>query len=772
MINPGIFRSQPASLGLVHLDPAKFYAVCDLIKGFDTSTLSSLEAIMPSVDAACTSADEEVDDLAKIIRSIEVEQRRNTKRNPFAAMDDDGDGEDPFSAIRSAAPGENFLQVFFDVISALQIGFHGMRDIARGIRPEALLMTESRNSSRLLNMNGERMQQMMFEISLNEPVVQRFISAVLSAEASSEAIVLLGNLLTQKLDRYHQLLLRRHSVEGIQIHGDSPVTTDVALTIFENVDASGEIQDGKNPDEISAYSAHKAEIIANAAKIGLIGDFVRNPDELIKFIKDRLSELQALSLTVTKITSSIVGKLRTIIGPQLRKKRSMSSSEFDSALDYLDVLNPQDITYREKTGLLTAEERFSLNFKNETLKRVVSHLGGSTTTKQLVEYILKRKAELRDYYRDENSFYVCKISAGNPFGGKAPGELEVIPGTRPVVNMDEVIGSGFDEIKGFIGQVETASKWHELFLATSPSRTADKSNVLMVGPMGCGKSEVLRAVGGDKKSIGIFASGSDFLTCWKGEAEKNPKRLFEAANKLQRESRKHVHILIDEIDSVLNSDRGHESFGGTQLVTEFQNLMDGVVHYQNLSIWGATNVVERIPMPMIRRFSKVIVVGELDQKDRIKLLKNFASFMPLDDIKDWKWEEFGTKLNGATGDVIRKVIDYVWRSKMTWFIQNHQLEAEKVRDFLGGIQGQKFSLADFTSKQRDELHARLKPFVCVHFSDIENSISLALENVAVLSEIETAKATYANAKAFLAHMRAAKTIKAQTDTAEMAQEKR
>ena len=429
----------------VHLDPVKFYAICDVIRGFDPVILG-LDTVIPTLDTACNTADDEVDDLAKVIRSIDIEQKRNTRRNknPFN-MNDEVDS-DPFSAIRSAAPGENFLQVFFDIISALQIGFRGMRDMVRGIRPESLVMTE-RRTSQLVNVSGEKLQQLMFEISMNEPVVHRFTQNVLSAEGAREFVVQLSNALTTMLDRYHQMLSHRHTVEGVQIHGNSPVTTDVALTIFENVDASGEIQDGLDPNEISAYSAHKAEIVASAAKTGLVGDFVSQPGHLIEFVKDRLAELQGLALTVENLTAPIVNKLRVIIGPQLRKRRVMSTGEFASALHYLDILNPQEITYREKTGLLTAEERFALNFKNETLKQVCARLSDEgTSVSSLVKYILRRKAELRDYYRDENSFYVCKISAGNPFGGQAPGELEVIPGTRPIVNMDEVIGSGLSLI--------------------------------------------------------------------------------------------------------------------------------------------------------------------------------------------------------------------------------------------------------------------------------------------------------------------------------------
>jgi SpoVK/Ycf46/Vps4 family AAA+-type ATPase len=321
-----------------------------------------------------------------------------------------------------------------------------------------------------------------------------------------------------------------------------------------------------------------------------------------------------------------------------------------------------------------------------------------------------------------------------------------------VVNLDEIIGSGFAEVKGFMGQVESASKWHDLFVATSPSRTADKSNVLLIGPQGCGKSEILRAVGGDRKSIGVFAQGSDFLTCWKGEAEKNPKRLFEEALRLQRESHKHVHILIDEIDTILNKDSGRESFGGTNLVTEFQILMDGVVHYPHLSVWGATNNPERISMPMLRRFSKVLIVGELTVEDRTKLLKHFIGFMPTEGFKDADWMEAAEMLNGAVGDTIRKMCDHVWREKMSGFVENNQVEANRLVEWLNG-NGIKFSIQDFDSKKKAALHDRLRPFVQVRPKDMMKSIEIHLENVAVHSEIRTAVETYDNARRFLASIK-------------------
>lgn len=56
--------------------------------------------------------------------------------------------------------------------------------------------------------------------------------------------------------------------------------------------------------------------------------------------------------------------------------------------------------------------------------------------------------------------------------------------------------------------------------------------------------------------------------------------------------------------------------------------MDGIVDYPGISLWGATNNPEKIPMPMIRRFNLVEIVGELQSEDRIKLLQMFLSYLP------------------------------------------------------------------------------------------------------------------------------------------------
>jgi len=221
--------------------------------------------------------------------------------------------------------------------------------------------------------------------------------------------------------------------------------------------------------------------------------------------------------------------------------------------------------------------------------------------------------------------------------------------------------------------------------------------------------------------------------------------MFEACVKLQKESRKHVHILIDEIDSVLNKDK---EYGATNLTLEIQILMDGVVHYPQLSVLGATNSPDRIPMPMIRRFSKALIVGELTQSHRIQLLKQFVSYMPEADWTDQHWNDIASKLDGATGDVIRKVVDNVWRTKMRQFTRENEDVASNLVESLN-TNGQKFQVAHFDDKKRRVFKEELGKYVQIRPSDVMYSVDVHLTNIAIHHEIETAKETYSKAKQFI-----------------------
>jgi len=722
----------------VSITPAQFTDLVGLVLDFDYDGLRETGAFL---DKLCEEFDERVEEIGDTYSAMVAEAKNSLRtKNPF----DMNQQEDWFQQFKHTMGAGNFVALILSISRAIQNGFHALRDTVHAIQPMNLMLFGDVKPPT----TREELQAFVLLVQMNQEPLQRFVEGVENAAVLQNLVVSIARGVVFHLEMYHKMLRHRHSVEGIKIHGD-PVRTDLAISIYENADAHGEIQDGKKPDEISVYTQRKATILADALCGGLFGGFVKEPGEIIDFLSENLTSMWEGAEKIEAKIHTAAEKIRRVTGGK-PPRRLMNESEFKEALRSVSELDPRNVRERDKVGLKSPEEQMEIDFRNETISTISGLLLTEKSGQEIVKFVLARKAQWYKIHRDENSFYVCKVGAGNSFLGEAPGALEVIPGLKPKVSLGDLVGSGFDEVREMVEQAKDSSMYADLFRATSPSGKTDKSNVLLVGPMGCGKTEALRAISSERNALTIFAQGSDFLTCWKGEAEKNPKRLFEAALQLHKETERQAFISIDEIDTVLNGNQGHEAFGGTNLTTEFQILMDGVLSYSGISVWGATNHPERMSMPIIRRFAKVLLVGELAHVDRVKLLRRSLSYLPLSpNFSDVAWTDASTKLEGAVGDTVRKMADDLWRKNMRNFVNRRPEKAQEVVKFLQE-EGTKFDRSKFSLERQAKLERMLRENgIEITPDDLINTIDRNLESAAIRAEIQTAKNTYRVARQHL-----------------------
>ena len=150
--------------------------------------------------------------------------------------------------------------------------------------------------------------------------------------------------------------------------------------------------------------------------------------------------------------------------------------------------------------------------------------------------------------------------------------------------------------------------------------------ILMLGPPGCGKTYLAKAIATESKLPFISMSGSEFVEMFVGVGAGRVRSLFKKAQQLA-ELEGGCIIFIDEVDAIgaqRSMDRG---FGGTtehnttlnQLLVEMDGLKD---KDYNIVLIGATNVGENyLDEALLRpgRFDRKIIVDKPNLEDREKL---------------------------------------------------------------------------------------------------------------------------------------------------------